>query len=221
MTESERDMTEHSATPETPQEALLRLMEGNRRFAAGEAIRPEKSAHERRALIHTQNPFAAVLGCSDSRVPVEIVFDQGLGDLFIVRVAGSVASSGALASLEFAVEVLSCHLIMVLGHRGCGAVKGALELPFHSAADASTSAPEPREEGKAPHLPQLLHSIRAGLESLSGPTPQELTPAVEANVRAQVIRVRNNPVVASALAAGRVEVAGAFYDMESSQVRVL
>ncbi|MEX2528476.1 MAG: carbonic anhydrase [Gemmatimonadota bacterium] len=212
-------MTQHAATPGTPEQALARLMEGNRRFAEGNAVRPELSAHERRALIHAQAPFAAVLGCADSRVPVEIIFDQGLGDLFVVRVAGNVASPGALASLEFAVDALSCRLILVLGHRGCGAVQGALEVPFQPAPDAWTDDRNVEEEGEGPQLPHLLHRIRAGLEALPELTPRELTPAVDANVRAQVTRVRNNPVIARALAAGAVEVVGAFYDTESSEVR--
>ncbi len=107
----------------TPQEALRALKTGNTRFFSGQAVRPELSAAERRAQILGQTPFAVVLGCSDSRVPIEIVFDQGLGYLFITRVAGNVVEMGTTGSIEYAVDHLKTHLVVVMGHEGCGAVK--------------------------------------------------------------------------------------------------
>ena len=124
----------------TPQEALRALKTGNARFFGGLARRPETSAAERRAQILGQTPFAVILACSDSRVPTEIVFDQGLGTLFITRVAGNVVETGTTGSIEYAVNHLKIHIVVVLGHEGCGAVKAAL-LP---AADRARETPSIR-----------------------------------------------------------------------------
>ena len=108
------------------EEAIRALKDGNARFFSGDASRPELGANERRAQIMGQTPFAAILACSDSRVPVELVFDQGLGQLFVVRVAGNVVGEAGLGSLEYAIKHLDVHLVMVMGHEGCGAVSSAL-----------------------------------------------------------------------------------------------
>jgi carbonic anhydrase len=111
----------------TTREALLRLREGNARFAADDPkYEPRHYRARREQLVSGQEPFAVVVGCSDSRVPVEIVFDQGLGDLFVIRVAGNVISATQLASIEFAVEKYGTRLVVVLGHRGCGAMEAAI-----------------------------------------------------------------------------------------------
>ena len=109
-----------------PVTAWKALKEGNERFIAGAAEHPDQSVEHRAGLTSGQQPFAAVLGCSDSRAPVEIIFDQGLGDLFVIRTAGQVLDAAVLGSLEFGVGVLQVPLIVVLGHRSCGAVKATL-----------------------------------------------------------------------------------------------
>src|SRR5271155_2604626 len=111
--------------PATPDEALARLLEGNRRFVAGTPQAPEPSA-ERIALASGQHPFAVVLGCSDSRVPIETIFDQRPGDLFVVRIAGNFVNEDGLASIEYAIDVLSSELVVILGHTRCGAVQAAM-----------------------------------------------------------------------------------------------
>ena len=112
----------------TSEEALARLLEGNERFAAGRPEAPRRDERRRREQAEGQTPFAVVLACSDSRVPPEIVFDQGIGDLFVIRVAGNTAADDvALGSIEFGVGVLGCPLLLVLGHEGCGAVKAAFD----------------------------------------------------------------------------------------------
>jgi len=109
-------------------EALARLREGNRRFVSGSALREMADENSRRLeLLNDQAPFAIVLGCSDSRVPAEIVFDQGLGDLFVIRVAGNIVAPSQIGSIEFAAERFGVRLVVVLGHSGCGAVIAALE----------------------------------------------------------------------------------------------
>jgi carbonic anhydrase len=114
-----------------PDEALRRLIEGNARFARGEPVQQPPSPRQLAELTQAQHPFATILGCSDSRVPPEMVFDQGLGDLFIVRVAGNVVSTEILGSLGYALAHLHTSLFVVLGHEGCGAVQAALKMKFH------------------------------------------------------------------------------------------
>jgi carbonic anhydrase len=113
----------------TPSEVLTSLQRGNARFWTGNAVRPETSAFERRALIMQQFPLTAVLGCSDSRVPVEVVFDQKLGEMFVARVAGNCLGTATQASLQYAVHHLKVKVLLVMGHEGCGAVKAA-QLPI-------------------------------------------------------------------------------------------
>ena len=114
---------------DTPAEAIRALKEGNSRFFGGQSLRPDLGANERRAQIMGQTPFAVVLACSDSRVPVELVFDQGFGDLFVVRVAGNVMADSALGTVEYAIRHLKVQLIMVMGHEGCGAVLDKINNP--------------------------------------------------------------------------------------------
>ncbi|NOX89613.1 MAG: carbonic anhydrase [Calditrichaeota bacterium] len=107
-------------------EALQKLIEGNRRYLEGRQLHPRQTIDRRRELIGGQQPFAAILGCSDSRVPPELIFDQGLGDLFVVRVAGNIIDDAVLGSVEFAVDKLQTPLVLVLGHTQCGAVEAAV-----------------------------------------------------------------------------------------------
>merc|ERR1719282_2282781 len=165
------------AMTRTPQEVLAELQRGNVRFWTGQATRPEKSAFERRALISKQFPSVAILGCSDSRVPVEIVFDQGLGDIFVIRVAGNCLDTATTASLQYAVHHLKVKLLIVMGHEGCGAVKAA-QLPL----DAINKEPEV--------LGKLLKGLRRGLDAADIAKVQDTKAAdreaVTTNVKAQV-----------------------------------
>lgn len=195
---------------QTPEGAIRALKEGNARFFAGRAVRSEFGAFERRAQIVGQTPFAVVVGCSDSRVPVEIVFDQGPGHLFVVRVAGQVASEGVVGSLEFAVRHLKCHLVVVLGHEGCGAVQAAMQ-------PAAAVAAEPE------HLRRVLAYITPAVEGMPPIRDKKarLREAVLHNVRLQVERLRRNPVIGEAEASGAVRVIGAFYEIGSGAVDFL
>merc|ERR1719487_2847511 len=140
------------AQARTPKQVLSQLQKGNARFWMGVSRRPEASAFERRALIMQQYPSVAILGCSDSRVPIEIVFDQGLGDIFVIRVAGNCLDNTTTASLQYAVKHLEVKVVVVLGHEGCGAVK------------AAQSSPEDIKK-ESPHLQQLLTSIKSDLDA--------------------------------------------------------
>jgi carbonic anhydrase len=194
----------------SPDEAIDALRQGNERFFSGEARRPEVGANERRAQIMSQTPFAVVLACSDSRVPVEVVFDQGLGDLFIVRVAGHVVDTSTLGSIEYAVEHLKCQLLVVMGHEGCGAVKAAL-------------LPEEQVAAEPEHVRQLLGRIRPALVDMPPirDGKARMREAVLHNVRLQVARVGENATVRRAIERGKMQVIGAYYEIGSGAVEFL
>ncbi|GMA15937.1 carbonic anhydrase [Deinococcus metallilatus] len=194
----------------SPEDAIQALMDGNARFFSGKATRPEADANQRRAQIMGQTPFAAVLACSDSRVPVEIVFDQGLGDLFVVRVAGNVVGESVLGTLEYATEHLTVRLIVVMGHEGCGAVAAAL-------------LPEEQLEREPESLRHLIARIQPCVKTLPPIRDKKarMREAVLNNVRCQVHDLRQQPVIQAAEARGQIRVIGAFYEIGSGAVDFL
>ncbi len=196
-------------------EALGRLAEGNRRFAAGSPSRCAVAGAERREeLVAGQEPFAVILGCADSRVPAEIVFDQGLGDLFVIRVAGNVVAPSLVGSVEYAAEVLGTRLVVVLGHSGCGAVQATLAELERPSADRS------------PNLGSIVDRIRPSVETLletdlRWDREALLHHAVRANVRASADHLRHG----SRILEERIErhgllVVGAEYSLETGEVEV-
>lgn len=191
----------------TPDDAIVALRAGNERFFRGEGSAHTLDTNDRRAHIMAQTPFAVVLGCSDSRVPVELVFDQGFGDLFIVRVAGNIASPATLASIEYAIRHLKCRLLVVMGHEGCGAVAAAL-LP------ASVRAEEPDL------IQELIGYIRPAVEQLPRIRDDKarMREAVINNIRYQAAQLEQNDLVAEALAAGQIRLIGAYYEIGSGAV---
>jgi carbonic anhydrase len=192
-----------------PSAALQRLMDGNARYMRNQ-VDPKNFNAGRAARAEAQYPIAAILGCADSRVSAEFIFDQAPGDLFICRVAGNYMNVDILASLEYGVEVLGAPLVMVLGHTNCGAVKAVLQY----------------EKDRKPlpgHLQMLLDAVSPGVvEAMQqGPTDQ-LDHAIEANVRYNAQRLRQaHPVIAKAVDEKRVEVVSAVYELASGQVRLL
>lgn len=191
----------------TPAEAIRELKIGNSRFFSGTTNRPEISALERRAQILAQTPFAAVLGCSDSRVPIEVVFDQGLGNLFVTRVAGNVVDYATIGSIEYAVEHLKAHVVVVMGHEGCGAVKAAMQ---------------PTEvRAKEPECVRFLLDRIAPAVSAIAPIRDEkarMREAVVANVRQQVYKLRQNQTIRQAIERGQIALIGAYYEITSGAV---
>jgi carbonic anhydrase len=191
----------------TPAEALRALKTGNARFYNGTAQRPGLSANERRAQILAQSPFAVVLGCSDSRVPIELVYDQGLGDMFVIRIAGNLVDPGTLGSIEYGVKHLKSHIVVVMGHEGCGAISAAL-LP---AADKS---------GEPANVRYLLSKIEPAVANM--PVIQDRAArkreAVVANILHQKRELQKNPVVADAIRTGKITVVGAYYNISSGAV---
>jgi carbonic anhydrase len=192
-----------------PSAALQRLMDGNARYMRNQVDLKDFNAG-RAARAQAQYPIAAILGCADSRVSAEFIFDQGPGELFICRVAGNYMNVDILASMEYGVEVLGAPLVMVLGHTNCGAVKAVLQY----------------EKDRKPlpgHLQMLLDAVGPGVvEAMrQGPTDQ-LDHAIEANVRHNAQRLRQaHPVIAKAVEEKRVEVVSAVYELATGQVRLL
>lgn len=173
----------------SPQQALRELKTGNTRFFNGTSQRPEISAAERRAQILGQTPFAVVLGCSDSRAPTEIIFDQGSGSLFITRVAGNIVDTVTVGSIEYAVNHLKTLLVVVMGHEGCGAVKTAM-LP-----------PEERAK-ETPSIQKLLDEIVPSVSTIPKIRDEKakMREAVVANVRQQVANLKKQPAITQAIA---------------------
>lgn len=198
-----------AAMTRSPADVLAELQRGNVRFWTGQAWRPEKSAFERRALISRQFPSTAILGCSDSRVPIEIVFDQGLGDLFVIRVAGNCLDTATCASLQYAVHHLKVKLVVVMGHEGCGAVKAA-QLPL----DAIDKEPEP--------LGKLLLGMRKGLDAADLTRIQDGRAAdreaVTTNVKAQVETLARDEGIMDKVRSGELMMCGAMYEISSGIV---
>jgi len=193
-----------------PADALQRLKDGNQRFVAGKPLHQRQNAAHRAELVAAQHPFAAILGCSDSRVPLEIVFDQGLGDLFAVRVAGNVAGGDERGSLQYAVAHLHVPLLVVLGHERCGAVSAALSPPSELAKEA---------DGVQELVARIVSNVKA--LPASGDEAERVHQAVEANVRASLQQLRGTAVLKEKIAAGEIRVVGAVYELDSGRVRWL
>jgi carbonic anhydrase len=186
---------------------LSRLIDGNDRFAAGNPARPHQDLDWRRTLAAGQQPFAAVLACADSRVSPELAFDQGLGDLFVIRTAGQVVDRAVLGTIQYGVAELLVPLVVVLGHTGCGAVKATLAVdkgaaPTGTAIDTLTAAIAPAV---------------AGADAAGDP----LTAAIRANIAHVVAQLRAAPVLAGAVEAGRLDVRGALYDLSTGRTTLL
>lgn len=192
-----------------PEDILAELQRGNARFWTCSSTRPEKSAFERRALILKQFPHTAVLGCADSRVPIEVIFDQGLGDMFVVRVAGNCLGTLTTGSLEYAVEHLEVKVVVVLGHEGCGAVKAAL-------------LPVDQINAEAPALRESLKLMKAGLEedrlSLINDSRARDREAVCTNVRRQLEKLMMNTRMMEKVRSDELLIVGAFYEISSGIV---
>ena len=186
-------------------EAVDMLFAGNRRYVAGEAEHPNQSGERRAEVVGGQMPFAIVLGCSDSRVPPEIIFDAGLGDLFVVRVAGNIVDGVVLGSIEYAAVHLGTPLIVVLGHTSCGAVAAAV-----SGSDA---------EG---HIPCVLNAIRPAVEKAGNHPGNLIDHAIRANAKLAAEQMtERSSVLAGLVHAGRLQIIAAYYDLPSGRVEML
>jgi carbonic anhydrase len=197
----------HSDQPSVaPAEAISKLKEGNSRYTSGNLQHPGQTTERRTELAKTQHPYAAIVCCSDSRVPPEVVFDQGLGDLFIVRVAGNVINDEGLGSLEYTVDHLGTRLILVLGHQRCGAVDAARE----------TIA----AKGKAPgHIESLVKAIKPAVEATA---KDDLEATIKANVKNVVQALRSStPILKAEVDSGKIQVIGGYYSLDTGAVTLL
>jgi carbonic anhydrase len=196
--------------PVAPDEALRRLMEGNARFLAGRPRFTHTSGEVLADLAKEQRPFATILGCSDSRVPPELIFDAGFGSLFIVRVAGHVVSPGVAGSLQYAGTHLGTQLLMVLGHEGCGAVQAALASKLSGAVERS-------------RIEWLLQNVVPGLDAVDRHLPprQQMEHAVEANVRWTIRQIVESPEGHARGIEGRMKIVGAVCTIATGEVRLL
>ena len=190
--------------------ALQRLIEGNKRFLKGEAHPPSLPRETLAGLVQGQQPFATILGCSDSRVPPEWIFSAGLGELFVVRVAGNVLSPEVAGSLQYAVSHLQTPLMVVLGHEGCGAIQAALQVKYEGVQHLS-------------RIQLLVDSILPALAGLDPDLPQRarLALAVENNVRLTVQSIIESPEGQVRVAEGRIRCVGAIYEIETGRVRFI
>jgi carbonic anhydrase len=191
--------------PVSPDAAIKRLVEGNQRFVEGKRLNPNQSRLRLQETAVGQYPFAAILGCSDSRVPAEIVFDQGLGDLFVVRLAGNIAAQEAIGSLEFATAVLGAQTIVVLGHARCGAVSAAVK-----------GDPLPGRIGI------FVEDIKPAVESIRKKTGNIEENAIIANVQYQVARLaESSTILANLIKEGKLKIVGGHYDLAKGKITLL
>jgi carbonic anhydrase len=194
----------------TADQALQRLKDGNARFVHGTAYFPTVHKDVLAELAKEQHPYATILGCSDSRVPPELVFDAGFGELFIIRVAGNVISAEIMGTLQYAGLHLQTPLFVVLGHSGCGAIKAAL-------------AARAEREVHPMRIARLLDAITPGLVKLDDSLPPAdlVAAAVEANVRWSMKQILETPEAKTQQRQGRVRLVGGVYDLATGQVRFL
>lgn len=192
----------------TPDAARRRLLAGNARYRQLKATHPHQSGARRRELASRQSPFATIFGCVDSRVPPEVVFDQGLGDLFVIRTAGEVIDDAVLGSIEFGIEELAIPLIVVLGHERCGAVGAAIH-----ALESNTRAPA--------HIDYLVRRLRPAVERTKGRPGNHLDNAVRENARLVAATLRKSSIIAHAIEQGKAKVVAARYDLDSGRVGLL
>jgi carbonic anhydrase len=185
-----------------PSEALQRLQEGNQRYIDGKLLHPDRSEERRLATAEEQNPFAVIVGCSDSRASPEILFDQGIGDLFIVRVAGNVVGPIEINSVEFAVEYLGASLVLVMGHENCGAVRAVMN-------------------GTTQDIEAVAAKIQPAIRKLPKKGPYALNNAIKANARYVAQELREIPLIKKLIDKNTLEILPAFYDFDTGKVEII
>ncbi|WP_341529673.1 carbonic anhydrase [Nostoc sp. UHCC 0302] len=188
----------------TPEQALQQLIEGNNRFVKRQRKNPNQTFTRLIEVAKGQKPFASILGCADSRVPSEIIFDQGFGDLFVCRVAGNIATPEETGSLEFGSIVLGSKVIMVLGHKRCGAVEATVK-----------GAQVPGQ------IATLLAAIKPGIESVKNQPGDKVENACKANVASQIQKLKTSPLLSQLVAEKKLVIVGGYYDLDNGQVTLI
>lgn len=188
-------------------EALQRLMEGNKRFVAFHLKQPNDNAARRASLSNGQQPFATIFSCVDSRVPPELVFDRGLGDLFVTRTAGQVPDRAVLGSIEYGAEHLHIHLLMIMGHKSCGAVKATIDtLAAHGHAEGNIGA--------------LIEGITPAVEKAKTAGGELLDKAIRTNVELGVERMKHVPLLEALVKKGELKIVGGVYNLDTGEVEL-
>lgn len=203
-----RRASDPKATPLTAEQAWRKLVAGNNRFVAGEQRHPHESLEWRQSLVNGQHPFAVILGCADSRVSPELVFDEGLGDLFVIRAAGEVLDTSVIGSIEYAVEHLSVPLIVVLGHESCGAVGATIDVVQHGTAVAGDVSTLVRS---------IEPAVRATPANPDAAAFLAACVAEQARRAAQYLKERSN-IISDAVAHHGVKVVSATYELDTGAV---
>jgi carbonic anhydrase len=200
-------VVEPTAEPDvtSADEALKRLKDGNQRYVANKTVDPNQTEKRRVELAKGQHPFATILGCVDSRVPPELIFDRGLGDLFVIRTAGQVLDKAVVGSIEFGVAELKIPLLVVLGHENCGAVKATIQ-----AIDENAKA-----EGS---IEYLVEGITPAVEKAKGKTGDNVDNVVRANLEIIVGRLNESSILAEAVKEGKLKIVGGRYDLDTGAV---
>jgi carbonic anhydrase len=194
-----------TATPPLdPELALQTLMDGNQRFIHRRLRHPHQTQARLQEVAQAQHPFATILSCADSRVPAEIVFDLGIGDIFDVRIAGNIATPEAVGSIEYAVELLGTPVLMVLGHERCGAVTAAV-----------------KREALPGEMSTFVKAILPAVNQAKGKIGDEIDNVVIANVHYQMDRLKRSPVITQRLQDGRLKLVGGRYDLDTGAVKIL
>jgi carbonic anhydrase len=188
----------------SPDDALQKLVEGNQRFVQHQPQYPDQSEARLHEVAQAQHPFATVLSCADSRVPAEIVFDQGLGDIFDVRIAGNIATPEALGSIEYAVALLGTPVLMVLGHERCGAVTAAVK-----------NQTLPGEIGS------FVKAVLPAVDRVKGKPGDAVDNAVIANVQYQIEQLQRSPLLMERLQSGKLKIVGGRYDLDTGTVTMI
>ena len=188
----------------TPDQALQLLIDGNQRFVNNMRQNPNQDFTRIAQVAPSQAPFAAILGCADSRFPAEILFDRGVGDIFVCRVAGNVTTPEEKGSLEFGTLELGAKVIMVVGHENCGAVKAAI-----------TGGELPGQIGS------LTQAIKPAVESSKNQPGDKVVNAVKENIKLQASRLKDSPVISQLIQEGKLLVVGGYYDLDTAAVQII
>ncbi|MFN0053511.1 MAG: carbonic anhydrase [Planctomycetales bacterium] len=209
--QSNASAADEPAASREPAAVLSRLLEGNKRFVSGQTTRPGRKPEDFAADAEGQAPLAVIVGCADSRVSPELVFDQGVGDLFVVRVAGNIADGAGptvKGSIEYAVAELGVRLIIVLGHSKCGAVKAAI-----AHIDADDSLPG--------SINDLVNLIKPAVTAVKGRPGDKLTNVIKANVERSVTRLKGlDPILKKLVDSGELKVVGGVYELRTGAVEI-
>lgn len=187
-----------------PEDALQKLIEGNQRFTQHHPVYPDQSETRLHEVAQAQHPFATILSCADSRVPAEIVFDQGIGDIFDVRIAGNIATPEALGSIEYAVALLGTPLLMVLGHERCGAVTAAVQ-----------------NEALPGEIGTFVQAILPAVKRVKDKSGDAVDNAVTENVKYQIEQLQRSSLLTERLESGTLKIVGGRYDLDTGTVTII